>query len=190
MDRSRHVRVAINLTDAAMAHKRTRRHPRRNPEGVITVINNTECIDLPDHRPTGVNEHRPFKDALAQKFFRLVVTIKFLVQCFEDMVNAHHVVLRYACPVIRLAQQIRHVAQTHAQLILIADQTRTIFDHLRHRAAIKGTQFLFGATCGNEQRVLMFVLIRARHLTYEIGFHFEDRAEIFIEVQQVVVNIG
>ena len=101
-----------------------------------------------------------------------------------------HLALRLARPVVGLAHEVGNAADLDRQLLAIVGQARAFVDDARHAGRIERLQPVLLDDRGDQARVGVVVLARARDGVVEVGLHLEEAGEVRIVRGQQVVELA
>ncbi len=164
----------------------------RNPgwvsERIIAEPHHRQAIDLAGAAAAGVNQDRAALNRFVQTLANAIHAIDARVDGMLDIVPGDQVALGFACPMVRLSQQVCHLAQLYRELLGIFDLARRLFDNSCHRAAVERQQLIASCQGRNQPRIHQVCIGIALHVVSEIHGHLEQFAKLGIVGGQQVVQ--
>ena len=116
-----HLRLALDIDDAAAPHESLGGDARRLAEAEIAHLINRQAVDLTDRRALDIDQNGSLGDQLLETLLDQIETKVFFDDRALDVLSGNQFGLIFSCPIIRLDQQIDHIAEAGRKLVLILD---------------------------------------------------------------------
>ena len=183
------VGLALDINDAPAAGRHGGGDLSGVPEPVITQVINGQPVQLSDAGSVNIDHDYPVADQLTDLRLHETQAIYTLRYGSIDVLLPNHFITRLARPKAGLADQVRDIAESRAQLVLAAGKPNALLHHRRYRSGIEGWDLLLVGHPGHELRVALHRLIVTFHDAIEVGLDLEDLAEVGIQGIEDLIRI-
>jgi hypothetical protein len=116
--------------------------------------------------------------------------VVFLIDRVLHMLRGNNVAGRLPGPVRGLAHEIRYLAETRREPVLVLYQSRAIVDDACNSSSVKRRQTQLAAPIRHEHGIVLDVLGCALHLYVEVGFDLEELSELLIVAVEQLIYQG